>query len=154
MPKQSAGILVYRKKFDRLEFLLAHPGGPYFAKKDEGAWTIPKGEFDDGEDPLTVAQREFQEEIGQAITGNFTPLRQIKQKGGKIVYAWLTQGDLDVSAVHSNTFSIEWPPKSGKQQEFPEVDRAEWFDMESAARKIKPAQLDLLLEAQSIIRRS
>jgi predicted NUDIX family NTP pyrophosphohydrolase len=152
MPRQSAGILVYRQSADRLEFLLAHPGGPYFANKDDGDWSIPKGEFVDGEDPLTVAQREFEEEIGQPIAGRFTPLRPIKQKGGKIVYAWLVEGDLDVSHVHSNTFTIEWPPKSGKRQEFPEVDRAAWFDMETAARKIKLAQLDLLLQAEALIR--
>jgi predicted NUDIX family NTP pyrophosphohydrolase len=151
MPKQSAGVLAYRQTAGRVEFLLVHPGGPFWRNKDEGAWSIPKGEFADGEDPLQVARREFEEETGLAIDGTFLPLGTVKQRSGKVVHAWLIEADVDASNLRSNTFSIEWPPKSGKMQEFPEVDRAEWFDIVAAARKINPAQHDLLLRAAKLI---
>jgi predicted NUDIX family NTP pyrophosphohydrolase len=144
MTKQSAGLLVYRKRDGSIEVLLVHPGGPFWKNKDAGAWSIPKGEFTEGEEPLDVAKREFQEETGQSIDGSFQPLSPIKQRGGKIVYAWAVEADLDVSHVKSNTFTTEWPPRSGKQQEFPEVDRAEWFPLNVAAEKINKGQQELL----------
>jgi predicted NUDIX family NTP pyrophosphohydrolase len=153
MPKQSAGILAYRKTSGRLEFLLVHPGGPFWQNKDEGAWSIPKGEFTTGEDPLEAARREFHEEIGTSIDGTFVPLEPVKQRSGKIVHSWLVEADVDVSQIRSDTFSIEWPPKSGKMHEFPEVDRAEWFDIQTAARRINTGQLELLRQAESIVLR-
>ena len=154
MPRLSAGLLVYRIRNGTLEVLLAHPGGPYFRKKDEGAWTVPKGELDPGENMLQAAQREFQEEVGLCPTGPFLPLSPIQQKGGKIVHAWACEGDLDPSAAVSNTFSIEWPPHSGKLQEFPEVDKVEWFNLEAARKKIKSKQRPLLDELERIVARS
>jgi predicted NUDIX family NTP pyrophosphohydrolase len=144
MAKQSAGLVVYRKRPDGLEVLLVHPGGPFWKNKHEGAWSIPKGEFAEGEDPLTVARREFQEEIGQSIDGDFEALAPIKQRSGKTVRAWAIEADVDVSQTQSNTFTIEWPPRSGKQQEFPEVDRVEWFPLQLAMKKINSAQTELL----------
>jgi len=147
MPKTSAGLLAYRRSGLHLEVFLVHPGGPFWAKKDAGAWSIPKGEFTDGEDPLTAAQREFHEETSFAIAGPFTPLTPVKQPGGKIVHAWFVPApDLDASAIRSNTFSLEWPPRSGKTREFPEVDRAAWFDLATAQKKILTGQLPLLEE--------
>jgi predicted NUDIX family NTP pyrophosphohydrolase len=148
MAKVSAGLLLYRLRPSGLEVLLVHPGGPFWNKKDAGAWTIPKGELTDGEDPLTTAQREFTEELGFQPTGDFRPLTPVKQKGGKTVHAWAVEGDLDVAAVKSNTFMMEWPPRSGKQQAFPEIDRAEFFNIPSAMKKINPAQVALLVEVQ------
>lgn len=139
MPKQSAGILLYRRT-PSLEVLLVHPGGPFFTRKDLGAWSIPKGEFETGEDPLQNAVREFQEETGMPPSGEFLPLTPIRQKGGKTVYAWALEGDLDVTRIVSNTFTMTWPPKSGRVQVFPEIDRAEWFGVEEAMRKINEAQ--------------
>jgi predicted NUDIX family NTP pyrophosphohydrolase len=144
MAKQSAGLVVYRKRAGGVEVLLVHPGGPFWKNKDEGAWSIPKGEFSEGEDPLAVARREFQEEIGQPIDGNFEALAPIKQRSGKTVHAWSIQADVDISQTQSNTFTIEWPPRSGKQQEFPEVDRVEWFPLQLAMKKINSAQSELL----------
>jgi predicted NUDIX family NTP pyrophosphohydrolase len=144
MAKQSAGLLVYRKRDGNIEVLLVHPGGPFWKNKDLGAWSIPKGEFAEGEEPLEVAQRELYEEIGMTIDGSFVPLQPIKQRGGKTVYAWAVEADLDVSHVKSNTFTIEWPPRSGKLEEFPEVDRAEWFEMDTALKKIHEGQCELL----------
>ena len=146
MSKQSAGILLYRKVNNALQVFLVHPGGPFFRNKDDGSWTIPKGELLDGEDLLTAARREFEEETGQAITGKFTPLSPIQQKGGKIVHAWAVEGDIEHTTIKSNNFEIEWPPRSGKQQSFPEVDRAEWFDVDVAKIKINPAQVGLIEE--------
>ena len=146
MNKQSAGILLYCKVNNTLQVFLVHPGGPFFRNKDDGSWTIPKGEVLDGEDLLTAARREFEEETGQAIDGKFTALNPIKQKGGKIVHAWAVEGDIDHTAIKSNNFEIEWPPRSGKQQSFPEVDRAEWFDVDTAKIKINPAQVRLIEE--------
>jgi predicted NUDIX family NTP pyrophosphohydrolase len=151
MPRLSAGLLMYREKDGVLQVLLAHPGGPYFAKKDEGAWTIPKGEPDEGEDLLAAARREFEEETGIKPAGDFIPLKPIKQKGGKTVHAWAFQGDCDATAIKSNTFTIEWPPKSGKRQDFPEIDRAGWFDLPTARIKIKAGQEAFINELQAII---
>ena len=143
--KQSSGLLVYRETDAGLEIFLVHPGGPLYAKRDEGVWSIPKGEFD-GEDPLTAARREFEEETGQRIAGDFFELKPIKQKGGKIVYAWAVEADIDADAIESNTFEMEWPPRSGKTAQFPEIDRAAWFDPETAKQKINPAQAALITE--------
>jgi predicted NUDIX family NTP pyrophosphohydrolase len=148
MAKQSAGLLVYRTRDGNIEVLLVHPGGPFWKNKDAGAWSIPKGEFTEGEEPLDVAKREFQEETGQSVDGKFQPLAPIKQRGGKTVYAWAVEADLDVSQVTSNTFTTEWPPRSGKQQEFPEVDRADWFRLNVALEKIIKAQQEFLRQLQ------
>ena len=129
-----------------MEVFLVHPGGPFWMKKDAGAWSIPKGEYAEGEDPLDAARREFQEEVGTLPEGELLPLTEIRQAGGKFVQAWAIQADLDATAIRSNTFTMEWPPKSGKQCEFPEVDRAEWFPLETAREKILPAQSAFLDE--------
>jgi predicted NUDIX family NTP pyrophosphohydrolase len=144
MVRKSAGLLMYRKVGGSVEVLLVHPGGPFWAKKDEGTWSIPKGEFGDGEEPLEAAKREFQEETGFGVDGKFEALEPVKQAGGKIVYAWAVEGDIDASAIRSNTFSLEWPPRSKKIQEFPEVDRGGWFDLAVARRKILKGQMPLL----------
>lgn len=144
MAKQSAGLLVYRKQDRGLEVFLVHPGGPFWKNKDAGAWSIPKGEFSTGEDPLEVATREFHEETGMTIGGEFMPLEPVKQRSGKTVYAWAVEADVDASQVMSNTFTIEWPPKSGETQEFPEVDRAEWFDIATTLEKINDGQRGLI----------
>jgi predicted NUDIX family NTP pyrophosphohydrolase len=151
MPKQSAGILVYRLENDTLEVLLVHPGGPYFLKKDTGAWSIPKGEYTN-EEPLTAARREFLEELGISIDGAFVQLTPVKQKAGKTVYAWAVDANPDISQTRSNTFAIEWPPKSGKMKEFPEVDKVEWFTIAEARLKINSAQAAFLDELISIVR--
>ena len=127
-----------------LEVLLAHPGGPYWSKKDAGAWTIPKGEFLDNEEPLAAAQREFEEEMGSSIEGEFLELEPRRQPGGKMIYAWAVRGDFDPARLTSNLFSMEWPPKSGRRQEFPEVDRAAWFSIAEARVKILPGQAPFL----------
>ncbi len=148
MPRVSAGLLMYRIRDGTLQVLLAHPGGPYFKNKDELAWTIPKGEVEADEDLLETAKREFEEETGIAPTGPFIPLTAIKQKGGKIVHAWAFEGDCDPGAVVSNTFTMEWPPKSGRHVEFPEIDRVEFFDVAAAKRKIKAGQEALIEELE------
>lgn len=140
MAKQSAGILLYRTKENELQVFLVHPGGPFWKNKDEGAWTIPKGELDEQEDALSAARREFEEETGKAIDGHFIQLNPIKQKSGKTVQAWAIEGDIDENSIVSNTFSLEWPPKSGKMINVPEIDKAAWFDTETAKQKINPAQ--------------
>ena len=125
--------------------LLVHPGGPLWKKRDEGAWSIPKGEIEAGEEPLGVARREFEEELGlPPPDGDLAPLGSVRQAGGKVVHAWAVEADVDLSQVNSTTFEMEWPPRSGKMQAFPEVDRAEWFDLETARRKIVPAQAAFL----------
>lgn len=151
MAKQSAGILLYRSRGSSLEILLVHPGGPFFARKDLGAWSIPKGEFLDGEDPAEVAKRELEEETGYTVTANLLPLAPIRQKGGKNVFAWAAEGDFDSSMIRSNTLTIEWPPRSGRMREFPEVDKAEWFSVDLAKQKINPGQAGFIDELLSKI---
>ena len=148
MAKVSAGLLMYRVKDGEREFLLAHPGGPFWKNKDLGTWTIPKGEIQEGEEPLIAAQREFAEEIGFKPEGEFIPLTPITQKSGKIVHAWAIEGDCDTTCIRSNTFQMEWPPKSGRFQTCPEVDRANFFRLIEATQKINPAQIALLHELQ------
>jgi predicted NUDIX family NTP pyrophosphohydrolase len=151
MKKQSAGILLYRLTNGYPEVMLVHPGGPFWAKKDLGGWSIPKGEFTDDENPLTVAKREFQEETGQEISGSFVELKPIVQKGGKTVYAWAVEGDLDTQDITSNTFDMEWPPKSGQMKSFPEIDKAEWFNLETAMQKLNEKQCGFLDELVMIV---
>jgi predicted NUDIX family NTP pyrophosphohydrolase len=147
----SAGILMYRHHQGDLEVLLVHPGGPFFKNKDEGAWSIPKGEVDPGEDLLVCAIREFQEELGVAASGPFTALTPVKQKGGKVVHAWATPGDIAPTPASSNTFSMEWPPRSGKITKFPEVDQAAFFSVALARTKINVAQAALITELQALL---
>jgi predicted NUDIX family NTP pyrophosphohydrolase len=143
--ERSAGLLMYRRREGRTEVLLAHPGGPFWAKKDEGAWSIPKGLFEEGEDPLRAARREFTEETGfRAKSKGFVPLGEARQKGGKLVLVWAFEGDARPEKLKSNTFTVEWPPRSGLKQEFPEMDRAEWFDLETAKKKILPGQREFI----------
>ena len=147
--KRSAGVLLFRREGEggEVEFLLAHPGGPFWAKKDRGAWSIPKGQIEDEEEPRACAIRELEEELGKAPAldpEQLIELGSIKQKAGKTVVAWATEADFDPAALASNTFTMEWPPRSGNQQEFPEVDRAEWLDLEAARERILPAQAELL----------
>jgi|SRR4051794_40160793 len=145
MASASAGILLYRTRAGALEVLLVHPGGPFWARRDVGAWSIPKGEHGDGEDPRDCALREFAEETGTALqTGVLVELGSIRQRAGKVVTAWAAEGDLDPATVRSNTFAIQWPPRSGRMAEFPEVDRAEWFAVEAAREKLVPAQAELV----------
>jgi len=150
MPKRtSAGILLYRERADTLEVFLVHPGGPYWERKDEGAWSIPKGEFDEGTDALAAARREFEEETGSPPgSGDFIPLEALKQPSGKLIHAWALRGDIDASSITSNTFSMEWPPRSGKEQAFPEIDRGEWFTVAAAKQKISPGQRGFLEQLQ------
>jgi predicted NUDIX family NTP pyrophosphohydrolase len=149
--KHSAGILLYRFEEGQLLFLLVHPGGPFWSKRDEGAWTIPKGEMDEDEDPLAAARREFQEETGIPVSGHCIPLRPLKQKSGKIVHAWASNGDLDVAQLVSNTFEMQWPPKSGKLQSFPEIDKAGWFTAQEALVKILPGQQGFIHQLQELV---
>jgi len=144
MPRVSAGLLMYRRRPAGLEVLLVHPGGPFWANKDLGAWTIPKGEVAEGEDELATARREFEEETGLEPGGVLLPLGSIRQKGGKVVHAWAFEGDADAGAIHSNSYRVEWPPRSGEFRTFPEVDRAEWFPLDEARRRINPAQAGLI----------
>lgn len=146
MKKRSAGILAYRRRPDGPEVFLVHPGGPFWKNKDDGAWSIPKGEIDPDEEPLGAAQRELQEETGQKIGGTFTPLTPVTIASGKVIEAWAIEHDLDASAIVSNTFEIEWPPRSGRKQAFPEVDRAAWFPGPIAVQKITPGQVPLLMQ--------
>jgi predicted NUDIX family NTP pyrophosphohydrolase len=141
--RKSAGILLYRKTNNYLELFLVHPGGPFWKDRDAGAWSIPKGEFTD-EEPLAAAIREFEEETGKKVSGDFIELKTIQQKSGKLVYAWAVEGDIDPDRIVSNTFNQEWPYKSGKWQTFPEVDKAGWFSVEEAKKRINPAQIELL----------
>jgi predicted NUDIX family NTP pyrophosphohydrolase len=141
MAKQSAGILLYRMAGGEPEVLLVHPGGPFWAKRDAGAWSIPKGEYEAGEDPFACAAREFEEELGSSLpAAEPIELGTVRQAGGKLVTAWAVQGDFDPAGLRSNSFSIEWPPRSGEMREFPEVDRAHWFSAAEAREKIVPAQ--------------
>ena len=140
MPKLSAGVLLYRIAGGRVEVLIGHPGGPFWAKKDDGAWSIPKGEFEPDEDPLEAAKRELAEETGIVAEGECVPLGTARQKSGKVVHAWALAQDADAGAIRSNTFTLEWPPRSGRMREFPEVDRAAWFDLATALGKILAGQ--------------
>ena len=153
MPKQSAGLLLYRESRGLIEVLLVHPGGPFWARKDDGAWSIPKGEFDAGEEPLAAARREFAEETGAAIDGEFIAVAPVRLPSGKILHAWAVRADFDPAQLRSNTFSMEWPPKSGRSREFPEVDRAAWFSLDRARAKIQPGQLPLLDQLAALLRR-
>lgn len=140
----SAGLLMYRRRDGRLEVLLVHPGGPFFAKKDRGAWSVPKGLVEPGEDPLETACRELTEETGLSATGPFVPLGHVRQRSGKVVHAWAFEGDCDPDAIRSNTFEMEWPPRSGRRARFPEVDRAAFFGLTEAGERINPAQAAFL----------
>ena len=151
MAKTSAGLVVYRQRAGGLEVLLVHPGGPFWAKKDAGVWSIPKGEVEPGQDALAEAQRELHEETGCRASGKFRPLTPIKQAGGKSVQAWAIEGDCDADHITSNEFTMEWPRHSGRMQSFPEVDRAAWFDLPTARQKINPAQVALLDELEAAI---
>jgi predicted NUDIX family NTP pyrophosphohydrolase len=143
MPKRSAGLLLFRNP-NQLEIFLVHPGGPFWARKDDGAWSLPKGEYSADEDALTAARREFQEETGFSAGGDFLPLGELRQPGGKIVTAWALEKDVDIALVKSNMFSLEWPPKSGNTREFPEIDRAAWFPVSQARRKLLKGQVAFL----------
>lgn len=151
MPTKSAGILLYRFTDSIIEIFLVHPGGPFWARKDDGAWSIPKGEFEPGEDPLAAANREFTEETGFVAKGDFIPLTPVKLKGGKFIYAWALAMDVDAIGIKSNSFEMEWPPGSGKKKTFPEVDRAMWFRADDAKQKINPGQAPLIAELEAII---
>jgi predicted NUDIX family NTP pyrophosphohydrolase len=144
MAKTSAGLLLYRRAAAGLQVLLVHPGGPFWQRKDLGAWSIPKGEVTPGEEPLAAARREFREETGFEVSGPVVPLGHLRQPGGKTVHAWAMDGDADPGTLRSNTFSLEWPRGSGNVQAFPEVDRAEWFDLPEARRRILPGQAAFL----------
>lgn len=148
--KITAGLLLYRRRGEP-EVFLVHPGGPFWTKKDAGAWSLPKGEIGEGEDPLQAAKREFTEETGFPIEGEFRPLDPIKQSGGKVVQAWAIEADCDPAQVRSNLFAMVWPPKSGRTQQFPEVDRAEWFPIAEARKRIIPAQVKFLDQLVSVL---
>ena len=151
MSNQSAGILLYRKKHGELRVFLVHPGGPFFKNKDTGAWSIPKGVFADDEEPLAAAKREFEEETGQIVEGDFIKLKPVKLKSGKYVHAWAVEGDIDHETIVSNLFEIEWPPKSGRTQSFPEIDRAAWFNLDDAKTKLNPAQAAFIDELLNLV---
>lgn len=150
--KESAGIVLYRYRDSRLEIFLVHPGGPFWKNKDSGAWSIPKGEFEPGEDPLKAARREFHEETGFAVDGSFVLLTPVRQAGGKVVHAWALEGDCEAESIKSNSFILEWPPRSGQRKTFLEVDRAGWFSLELAQNKILQGQLKLLEELERILK--
>jgi predicted NUDIX family NTP pyrophosphohydrolase len=150
MSKKSAGLLMFRRTNALVEVLLVHPGGPFWSKKDLGSWSLPKGEYED-EDPLQVARREFEEETGYQVTGDFLPLMPLRQSSGKIVTAWAVEGNCDAAGIKSNTFLLEWPPRSGRQQEFPEVDRAEWFSLSLAREKILKGQAGFLDQLEQLL---
>ncbi|MCS6305014.1 MAG: NUDIX domain-containing protein [Nitrospira sp.] len=149
--KLSAGILLYRIRSQAIHILLVHPGGPFWAKKDDGAWSIPKGEYDEGADALEAAKREFHEETGCEVSGETVPLIPVRQPSGKVISVWAVEGDIAVPSIRSTSFRMEWPPESGKFQEFPEVDRAEWFDLCTAHRKILPGQRPFLAQLEQMV---
>jgi predicted NUDIX family NTP pyrophosphohydrolase len=148
---RSAGLLMYRTGPQGTEVLLAHPGGPYWARKDEGAWTLPKGECDEGEEPLAAAEREFIEETGFAVCGPFLPLGEVRQKSGKRIQAWAFAGECDPAQLQSNLFEMEWPPRSGRRQSFVEIDRAAWFSLPEARQKLIAGQLPFLDRLQALL---
>ena len=152
MPKRSAGLLMYRHRQGRLEVLLVHPGGPLWKRKDEGSWFLPKGEVGVDEDPLAAARREFEEETGFAVGDDLIPLGRVKHRSGKMVDAWAFRGDCEPSALRSNSFEMEWPPRSGRRRSFPEVDRAAFFTVEEAAVKMHRDELDLVTRLQNKLR--
>ncbi len=152
MPKRSAGLLLHRRRGSVLEVLLVHPGGPFWRNRDLGAWSIPKGEMEADEEPLAAALREVREETGYAASGTFAPLTAVRQRSGKWVHAFAVAADLDAEAIVSNTIELEWPPRSGRRQTFPEVDRAAWFPIEEARDRIHPGQLPLLDELRERVR--
>jgi predicted NUDIX family NTP pyrophosphohydrolase len=154
MPKLSAGILLFRRRPATVEVMLVHPGGPFWAKKDAGAWSIAKGLADEGEDLLAAAKREFLEETGAAVDGEFVDLGAHKQPGGKTIVAWAHEGDFDPASLKSNTFAIEWPPRSGRMAEFPEVDRAAWYSIDEALMKINKGQTPIIAALEASIVRS
>ena len=149
--KRSAGLLVHRRRGELVEVFIVHPGGPYWRNKDDGAWSLPKGEYGEDEDALTGARREFLEETGIEIEGEFTPLQPVRLTGGKLVQAWAVPGDFDAATIKSNTFAIEWPPRSGRMQSFPEVDRGGWFTLKTAAIKLVRGQRPLLDELRQLL---
>jgi predicted NUDIX family NTP pyrophosphohydrolase len=149
--KRSAGLLLHRRRADRREVFLVHPGGPLWQSRDLGAWSIPKGELAPGEDPLAAAVREFTEETGLPVAGTPVALQPVRQPGGKVVHAFAVEGDCDPAAVRSNTFSLEWPPRSGRRQEFPEVDRAAWFELDDAAVRITRGQRALIDQLRALL---
>lgn len=151
MARKSAGIILFREKAGGPEILLVHPGGPLWAKKDLGAWSIPKGEMEGEEEPLLAARREFAEETGIAVEGEFIPLRPVRYSSGKTVCAWALRMDLDASGVRSNKFMLEWPPRSGRMRSVPEIDRAQWFPLQEARRRIVPAQAPFVDQVERII---
>lgn len=149
--KKSAGLLLFRRGSGSLEVFLVHPGGPFWSRKDEGAWSIPKGEIEEGEDPLAAARREVEEETGFAVQGQALALRPLRQAGGKVVHAWAVEQDVDPALLVSNAFAMEWPPKSGRMREFPEVDRGDWFPLEAARGKILKGQADFLDQLPALL---
>ncbi|MEO6188386.1 MAG: NUDIX domain-containing protein [Ginsengibacter sp.] len=149
--KQSAGILLYRKALDEVEVFLVHPGGPFWRNKDSNAWSIPKGEFVDGEEPQAPAVREFYEETGNMVAGKFTELKPVKLKSGKMIFAWAVQSDLNERTLKSNLFEMEWPPSSGNFQTFPEVDKGAWFAVSTAKEKINAGQLDFISQIEKML---
>jgi predicted NUDIX family NTP pyrophosphohydrolase len=151
MARQSAGLLVYRRAKNGLQVFLVHPGGPFWAKKDRGAWSIPKGEFDESEEGLAAARREFREEVGQDIAGVFIALTPSRQPSRKTIHAWAVEGEVDAAALVSNEFELEWPPRSGRMQRFPEVDAGAWFAFDEAKGRIQPGQLPILEELAQLL---
>lgn len=151
--KQSAGILLHRIRCHATQVLLVHPGGPFWAKKDDGTWSIPKGKYDEGADALEAAKREFHEETGFEIHNKTVPLMPVRQPSGKVISVWAMAGDLDATSIRSNSFRMEWPPKSGTLQEYPEVDRAEWFDLCTAHQKILPGQRPFLTQLEQMLKK-
>lgn len=151
MIKKSAGLLLFKRKENKIYYFLVHPGGPFWKNKDEGAWSIPKGEPEEGEDLLQRAIIEFREETGQSVKGKFIELEPVRQKAGKTVYAWALEQDIGTSGLKSNTIMIDWPPRSGKKMEIPEVDRWEWFGTEEACKKINPAQAEFIIQVEKLL---
>lgn len=149
--KASAGVLMYRRRANGLEVFLVHPGGPFWARKDVGAWSIPKGEIEPGESPMDAARREFAEETGSVVAGAFASLGWVRMRSGKIVHAWAVEGEIDADTIRSNVFTLEWPPRSGRQRQYPEADRAAWFPLDEARRRILAAQSPLIDSLEGLL---